>query len=186
MAEAEDLTMRLADIVAARRKESETGQSELKDNAESAAPSSIEEDQQRAALMKSGTLPRRFTSGYLLGSLMQPFVRAEADTRVQQLLYKVEAEKIRSVLKSAKFAEAAFDTIVAQYPGMSEAFPYPQYHDPRLRMAVYLFYGLDMKLIAWLGGMTSSTAYGRREKLRELLTAHNNADIRLFIDQNIQ
>ena len=53
-------------------------------------------------------------------------------------------------------------------------------------MAVYLFYGLDIKFIAWLGGMTSSTAYARREKLRELLTAHKNADIQSFIDQNIQ
>lgn len=182
MAEAEDLTMRLADLAASRRKEETHAQAANNENTGSTMP----DDVSLMPTPKHGPLPRKFTMEYLFGSLMLPFVRAEADIRMQQLLYKVEAEKICTVLKSAKFTEAAFDTIVAQYPGMGEAFPHPQYHDPRLRMAVYLFYGLDMKLIAWLGGMTPSTAYARREKLRELLTAHKNADIQLFIDQYLQ
>lgn len=182
MAEAESLSLRLADLVASRREEDAPAQAANNENTGSATP----DDVRLMPTSKHDPLPRKFTMEYLFGSLMQPFMRAEADAGVQQLLYKVEAEKIRAVLKSAKFIEAAFDTVIAQYPGMIEAFPHPQYHDPRLRMAVYLFYGLDIKFIAWLGGMTSSTAYARREKLRELLTAHKNADIQSFIDQNIQ
>lgn len=181
MAEAESLSLRLADLAASRQEEETPAQAAIDENT---TPSTLNDGHLKPT-SRHEPLPRKFTMEYLFGSLMQPFMRAEADAGVQQLLYKVEAEKIRAVLKSAKFAEAAFDTIVAQYPGMGEAFPHPQYHDPRLRMAVYLFYGLDMKFIAWLGGMTPSTAYARREKLRELLTAHNNADIQLFIDQYI-